>query len=86
MREEIINATGSLSPNVTNTISTNMTNVMSPVSINFDDKKLRYKMNCYTHTISLVIISLLLLVIISTGCYYYHTKAKKKTYCRINMK
>ena len=42
-------------------------------------RKLRYKINCYTRTISLVITSLLLLVVISTGCNYYHTSQMSKT-------
>ena len=39
-----MNVQASLSTIVTNTISTNVT---STLSINFDDKKVRYKMNCY---------------------------------------
>ena len=74
--DEIINVTNSLSTNVTNTI---LTNVTSAVSINSDSKKARYKMDCYIHTISLVIISLfLLLVVISIGCYYCFTSHGSK--------
>ena len=48
-RDEIINFTVSISTNLTNTISGNVT---STVSINPDDKKVRYKMDCYIwHTL-----------------------------------
>ena len=58
--------------NVTNTASTN---VASTVSINFGDKKFRYKMDCYNlHTLLLVTI---LLFIITTICYH-HAKHKLK--------
>ena len=43
MRDEFINVTNSVSTNVTNTITTNVTGT---VSINYDDKKVRYKMDC----------------------------------------
>ena len=47
-----IDVTDSVSKNVTNTIPTSMentilTNVTSTAPINFDDKKVRYKMVCY---------------------------------------
>ena len=62
----------SVSANVTNTIPTD---VASTVSVNSDDKKVRYEIDCYIHTISLVIMTLLLLlVVISIGCYYYYAK------------
>ena len=62
MCDEIINVTDSVSTNVINTILRNMTNtisinVMSTVSKNSDDKKVRYKIDCYIlHTVLLVII------------------------------
>ena len=65
------------------------TNVMSTVSVNSDDKKVRFKIDCYIHTILLVIITLLLLlVVISIGCYYYYPRhqVKKHIHCRINIK
>ena len=66
VRDEVMNVPASLSTIVTNTISTNVT---STLSINFDDKKVRYKMNCYIlHTFFLVII---LLFIIDIICYHY---------------
>ena len=55
--DKIINDTGSVSTNVTNTIPTNMTNtiltnVTNTVSINSNDKKVEYKMDCYIlHTV-----------------------------------
>ena len=44
------------------------------VSNNSGDKKLRYEMDCYIHTISLETISLSLLAVISIGCYYYYRR------------
>ena len=55
---------------ITNTIATNM-------SINSDDKKVRYKINCYIlHTVLLAIILLLIITIV---CYHYakHTSKQK---------
>ena len=55
---------------ITNTIATNM-------SINSDDKKVRYKINCYIlHTVLLAIILLLIITIV---CYHYakHTSNQK---------
>ena len=55
-----------VSTNVTNTISTK---VKSTLSINFDDKKVRYEMNCFIlHTFLLVTILLIMIAII---CYHY---------------
>ena len=61
--------------NVANTLSTNMTNtistysIASTVSIDFHDKKVRYKMDCFIfHTVLLVIILLFRIAII---CYHY---------------
>ena len=67
---ELINAADNILTNITNTISTN---VMSTVSINSDDKKAKYKMDCYIlFRILLVIILLLIIAII---CHHY-TKHK----------
>ena len=54
------------------------TNVTSTISINSEDKKVRYKMDCYIlHTVLLVII---LLFMISIICYHYakHRSKLKK--------
>ena len=60
--DEIINVTDSTLTNVTNVISTN---ALSTVSINSDDKKVRYKMNCYIlHRFLLVSILLFIIAII----------------------
>ena len=71
--DEIINVTDSVSTNVTNTIAEI---VMSTVPINFDDKKVRYKMDCYIlHTFLLVIILLFIIAII---CYYFTKNGSKR--------
>ena len=44
MCDENIIATDSVSTNVTNTVPTNVT---SAISINYDDKKIRYKTNYF---------------------------------------
>ena len=65
MCNEIINVTNDIPTNVTNTL---LTNVTSTVSINSDDKKVRYKMHCYIfHTILLGMILLL-----TTAIIFYH--------------
>ena len=62
----------SVSTNVTNTTTTNVPNT---ASINSMDKKVRYKMDCYTLcTVSLVTILLFIITII---CYHY-TKHRLK--------
>ena len=43
MCDEVINVTDSVSTNVTNIVPTNVT---STVPINFDNKKVRYEMDC----------------------------------------
>ena len=74
MCDEIINVTDGVSTNVINTIIRNMTNtasinVMSTVSKNSDDKKVRYKVDCYIlHTVLLVITWLYIITII---CSHY---------------
>ena len=82
--DKIINVTDSLSTNVTNTMPLNMTNtistndVTSTVSINIDDKKVRYKMDCYTcHKFLLVIKILFITVII---CDHYTKDRSKQKY------
>ena len=75
--DKMINATDSvskniinISKNIINTIPTNMTNIISTnvastVSINSDDKKVRYKTDCYIlHTVLLGIILLFIIIII----------------------
>ena len=58
--DEIMYATDSVSTNVTNT-----------VSINSDDSKVRYKMDCYIfHNFLLVIILLIIIALI----WYHYTK------------
>ena len=48
------------------------------MSINSEDKTVRYIMDCYIHIISLVIVSLLLsLVVNSIGCYCYFIGQKQ---------
>ena len=60
--------------NVTSTVSTN---VMSTVSLNFRNKRVGYKMDCYIlHTFLLVLI---LLFVIAIVCYRYAKhKSKQK--------
>ena len=78
--DEKIDVTDSVSTNVTNTIPASMentilTNVTSTAPINFDDKKVRYKMVCYIlNTFLLVNILLFIIAII---CYHY-TKHRSK--------
>ena len=51
----------------TNAGNTMQTNIASTASINYNDKKVRYKIDCYIlYTVLLVII---LLLIITTICY-----------------
>ena len=74
--DEIINVLDKVSTNLANNIPTNVT---STTSINSDNEKVRHRMDCYIHTISLVIISLfILLVAISVDCYYYTRRWVKK--------
>ena len=81
MCDEFINSTHSVSTNVTNAIQTNMTNIISTnvtstLSMDSDDKKVRYKMDCYIlHAILLVIILLFITTII---CYYTKIGENKK--------
>ena len=64
--DEVIYAMDIVSTNVTSIISANVTITMLK---NSDDKKVRYKIDCYIlHTVLLVI---MLLFIITTICYHY---------------
>ena len=72
--DEIINIMDSVSTDVTNTLSTNETNIIpanitSTVSINSNDKKARYKMDCYILLTFLLVI--ILLFIVAIICYHY---------------
>ena len=74
MCDEIINVTDSVSTIVRNSISTNVTSTMptsivSTVSINSDDKRLRYKMDCYI--LCTLLLVAILLFIIAIICYHY---------------
>ena len=61
-----------VSTNVTNAIPTSVT---STVSINYDDKKVRYKMDCYI--LCTVLLMIILLFIIAITCDHY-TKHRSK--------
>ena len=71
--DEIISITNSVSINVANSVSTNVTstlskNVTRTVPINSDDKKVRYKMDCYI--LSTFLLVTILLFIIVFICFY----------------
>ena len=67
--DEIISVMENVSTKITNTIATN-------VSTNFEDKNVRYKVDCYIlHTVLLVIKLLLMITII---CYYYAKHRSKQ--------
>ena len=66
---EIINAADSVATNVMSTVSTIVT---STASIKFHDKKVRYKMYCYT------ILLVNILVFITTSNCYHYTKHRLK--------
>ena len=66
---EIISVMDAVSRKTTNSIATN-------VSVNFDDKKVRYNIDCYIlHTVLLVIILLLTITVI---CYHYVENRSKQ--------
>ena len=66
--DEIISAMDMISTKLTNIIATN-------VPINSDDKKVRYKIDCYIlHTYLIVIISLLMII----NIFYHYTKHRSK--------
>ena len=65
MCNKIINVTDSVSANVT------YTNVASTMSINSDDKKVRYKMHCYVLHTFLLLIVILLFRTAGFFCYHY---------------
>ena len=64
--DEIISITDSVSTNVTNNSSSNGRSTMS---LNVDDKKVRYKTGCYILQTCLLVI--ILLSIIAFICYHY---------------
>ena len=68
MCDEIVYVIDIVSTNVIRIISANVASTMLTIS---DDKKVRYKMDCYIlHTVLLAIILLLLIAII----YYHYEK------------
>ena len=77
---EIVSITDSVSTNVISSVPANVT---SNVSINSDNKKIRYKMNCYNLQMFMLVVILLFLITII--CYHY-TKhwSKLKKYCSID--
>ena len=83
---EIINAADHVSTNVSASVTSTVSiNAVNPVSMNFDDKKIGYKINCYIlHTVLLVVI---LLNIIAIICYHYAKhRSKQKKYWLTNIK
>ena len=83
----IINATDSVSTNVTNAIPANMTNTMSTnvtstVAITSDDKKVKYKIDCYIlYKVLLVIILLIIMPIICYPYVKHGSKQKNVLFC-----
>ena len=77
---EIVSITDSVSTNVISSVPANVT---SNVSINSDNKKIRYKMNCYNLQMFMLVVILLFLITII--CYHY-TKhwSKLKKYCSVD--
>ena len=61
MCAKVINDRDSVSANVTNIVPTNVT---TTVSINYDDKKVIYKINCYILYMVLLVIILLFIIAI----------------------
>ena len=57
---------------MTNTISANVT---STVPINFDDKKVKYKMDCYILNMFSLVTMLLFII---ANIYHYYTKHRSK--------
>ena len=70
MCDKIINDADSVPTNVTNTI---ITNIASAVLVNSDDKKVKYKMDCYILYIVLLVIMLPLIIAI-IWCHYTEKK------------
>ena len=66
---EIIPVMDIVSKNMTNTIAGN-------VSINSDDKKVRYKLNCYI--LHIVLLLIILVLIITIICYHYAKNRSKQ--------
>ena len=77
--DEIINAADSVSANVpANDTSTVSTNVISTATLNFHNKKVGYKMECYIlHTVLLKLILLFIIAIIGYRCAKHKSKQKK---------
>ena len=81
MYDEVINVTGSVLTNVINTISKNIT-VTS--SINSNDKKVVYKMDCLYFAHGFIINQLLFIIAII--CYHYaKRRSALKTYCLLTI-
>ena len=79
--DRIINAADIALTNVKNTIPASMenttsTNVMITVSINSDDKKVRYEIDCYLFYTLLLIILLFKIVIVCYHCTRHRSKQK----------
>ena len=78
--DKIINAKDNVLTNIANTIRIDMTNIISTnvastVSRRSDDKKVRYKMECYIfHSVLLFIILLFTIIII----WYHHAKYRSE--------
>ena len=71
--DEIIPLMDTVSTKMTNAIATN---VMSTILTNYDNKKVRYKIDCYIlHTVLLAIILLLIITIV---CYHYAKHRSKQ--------
>ena len=67
--DEIISAMDIVSTKMTNSIAAN-------VSRNYNDKKVRYKTDCYIlHT---VLLAIMLLLIIAITCYHYEKHRSKQ--------
>ena len=83
--DKIMKVIDSGSRNLANNKTKNVTIVTNTVSINFDDKTVRYKMKCYIlHMFFLVAI---LLFIIGIFCYHYaKDRSKQKNIGTVNKK
>ena len=68
-----MNATDSVSRNMTNAMPINVT---STVSINSDDKKMRYKIDCYS--LNMLLLVIIVLCIIAIICYHYKKHRSKQ--------
>ena len=70
MCDKIINVADSVPTNVANAI---LTNIASTVLVHSDDKKVKYKMDCYILYIVLLVI-ILPLIIAMIWCHYTEQK------------